>query len=726
MARAKKTKVEKDEEKEETKSPEVAGKKKSKAESEEDSGIPEYEQRTKEWKDDDDVKDQIAKVYKAVLQGMDDKTDQNNTIDRCWDIYHCNLNENQGYDGTSKIYIGAVRDAIEARVTRFVGALFPQTGRFSDVISTDGQVPYDTMSMCDYYVKACSLRDSVIPSLIRSGDVTGQYSIFVSWKKRKRYSVQKKMVSSIGDEKTGEIDKTGVVGDIEIEPIKEDMPDVMVVDSRNLCILPTTCDDPEDASIVSLALRLSEEEVQDWIDDGTFDEDAGKTLLDNFSASPKDSQPNTEKKAADAAGVKTDSGGSKMALIYMIYTRLKIGGKRRRCVIYQAGEDHTLSCKRNPAWSDRLPILSKPAKKIPGTIWGKSGVEPVEDVQYALNDAVNMAFDSAKYSLLPVVMSDPEKNPRTGTMIMTMGALWQVDPTAVKVMEFPPLWKDAIALSELCGKQIEKSLGVNPAMIPQGAGAKKPTQAEVSQQQQVALESTADSTTILDHGILSPLLRLFYEFDYQYRDKALMIRQFGPMGMQAYMQQIPPAQVGKQYDFAWFGVEGAKSAQQIQQGISLLNVLSKIPPQLLNGRKLDAGPLVDQLALDTYGPKLASKVVIDQRHQLTVPPQLENEMLIGGFKVPVQPNDDDVAHLQSHKAALGLMGDEHGDLRQHMMDHLMQLTQKQKQGGGPQGVPQIGGPRPGAQVQPPTGPQNPPGTIHPDNMQDPNAMPRQR
>lgn len=722
--KAKKTKLEKQEASDE---PKDVTKKKAKAEVEEDSGIPEYEQRTKEWRDDEDVQKQVEEIYSAVRQGFDDKTEHNNSVDRFWDIYNCTLNENQGYDGTSKIYLGLVRDAIEARVTRFVGSLFPSTGRYSDVISTDGVAPYETMAMTDYYVKACMLRESVLPSLVRTGDVCGQYTIFVSWKKRRRHTIQKKLVPTIGDEKTGEVGRTGAVGDVEIVKVNEDMPDVMVVDSRNLCILPVTVDDPEDADIVALALRLTKTQVQDYIDDGTFDEDAGEELLDNFSVDQKDNQPGTEKKAAEAAGIKTDSSGSKTALVYMMYAKVKIGGKRRRCLIYQGGENLTLSCKRNPLWSDRLPILSAPAKKVPGTIWGKSGVEPVEDSQYAANDAVNMAFDSAKFSVLPIVMSDPEKNPRTGTMILTMGALWQVDPSSVKFAEFAPLWREAIALAELCGGQIEKSLGVNPSMIPQGNKTnKKPSQAQVSQEQQVANESTVDAVTIIENAILNKLLQLFYEFDYQYRDKDLMIRQFGPMGMQAYMQRIPPAEVGKHYDFKWFGVEGAKNAQQIQQGISLLNVLSKIPPQLLNGRKLDAGPLVDQLALDTYGPKLASKVVIDQRHQLTIPPQLENEMLVGGFKVPVQQMDDDVAHLQSHKAAMQITGDETGALRQHMMEHIMQLSSKQSQGGGPQGVPKIGGPRPGAQVQPPTGPQNPAGTIHPDNIQDPGAMPRQR
>ncbi len=697
---------------------------------EEDSGIPEWERRTTEWKDDEQVAGDVEEVYQSVVKAFEDKQDQNDTIKRCWDIYDCTLGENQSYNGDSQIFLGLVRDAIEARVTRFMGALFPTTARYSNVVSDDGTTPYETIAMCDHYVKKTDLRSSVIPSLIRNGDITGQYTVFVSWKKRRRYTVKKKQVPTLQDATGAAVPNVGTVGDIEIQKEDSDLPDVMVVDSRNMAILPTNVDNVEDADITALALWLTKSQVRDFIDDGTFDAAAGKKLLDNFGDSTNENQPKTEKEMANAAGVRQDSKGGKTALVYMIYTKLLIGGRRRRCLVYHGGADTVLSVKRNPLWSDRIPILTAPALKVPGTIWGASRVAPVEDAQYAANDAVNMAFDSAKYSLMPIVMSNPATNPRTGTMIITMGAMWEVDPASVKILEFPKLWMDALQMAQACGAQIEKSLGVNPAMIPQSAPNKKPSQAQVAQEQQVALESTADAVAIIEHAILDPLLEMFYEFDYQYRTEPVAVRQFGPMGVQAEMQQIPPAEVGKHYEFSWFGVEGAKNAQQIQQGISLLNVLAKIPAPMMNGRKLDAGPLVDQLALDTYGPTLASKIVIDQRHQLSLNPKLENEMLMENFAVPVQPNDNDVEHIISHKAAMHVTGDPAGLIRQHMMEHIMQLQKKQMHGGGPgpmpQGTqpPQVAGPRPGAQVQPPTGPQQPPGAIHPDNMRDPNAMPR--
>lgn len=697
--------------------------------SEENSGIPLWEQRDVEWKDDTVVADEVDAIYRSVVQAMDDKEEQNATIKRCWDIYDCKLGENQSYNGDSRIFLGLVRDAVEARVTRFAGALFPTTARYSEVVSDDGTTPYETMAMCDHYVEKTGLRESVIPSLIRNGDIGGQYTVFVSWKNRTRYTVRKKQVPSLQEASGAGVEKTGTVGDIEIQKENAGLPDVMVVDSRNLVVLPTSVDDIEDSDACAIALWLTKPQVQEYIDDGVFDAEAGKKLLDNFGSGDNDAQPKTEKEMANAAGVRQDSKGGKTALVYMICAKLALGGRRRRAIIYHAGPDLVLSVKRNPLWSDRIPILTAPALKVPGTIWGKSRVAPVEDAQYAANDAVNMAFDSAKYSLMPIVMSDPAKNPRTGTMIITMGAMWEVDPNSTKVMEFPPLWRDALAMAEACGAQIEKSLGVNPAMIPQSAPNKKPSQAQVAQEQQVALESTADAVAIIEGSILSPLLELFYEFDYQYRSYAMTVRRFGPMGIQTEMQQIPPAEAGAHYQFKWFGVEGAKNAQHIQQGISLLNVLSKIPPNMMNGRKLDAGPLVDQLALDAYGPNLASKIVIDQRHQLSINPKLENEMLVDNFKVPVQPHDNDIEHIISHKAAMQMTGDPSGLIRQHIMEHIMQLQAKQAHGGGvgapPQGAqPQPQGPRPGAQVQPPTGPQNPPGAIHPDNMRDAHAMPR--
>ncbi|MCK5603783.1 hypothetical protein KAR91_17985 [Candidatus Pacearchaeota archaeon] len=681
-----------------------------------ESDIPECENRKTQWMDNAEIETELVNIYSEVISGFEDKDEQTQVIERAYDIYNCVLNENQMYIGDSKVFLPIVHDAIEARVTRFSSALFPHTGRYSEVLSNDGEVPYETMAVLDHYVEQCKLRDLIIPTVIRSGDITGQYSLFVSWLKRDRHTIKKVPVL---DEMGGVTDITDMVA----ETVDDSRPDVMVLDARDLLVLPASVDEVDDADTVAVTLRMSKGRIQEMIDNEEFEKKPGEEIIKNMQQY-EEKKEDADEKNLNAAGIKIDSKGNVTALIYMIWTKLVLDGKRRRCVAYMTSESNILSCKRNPYWSDRVPIITQAALKLSGSIWGKSRVEPVEKAQYGANDAFNMGQDSIKYALMPITIVDPERFQKMASVIMTMGAVWPGDPAAVKIVEFPSQWAEAERVVEVCRSQILQSLDTSPAMISMGNAGKRPTAAQISQEQQVSMETTADVVTILESTILNELLRWFYELDYQYRDKDMFVRRFGPVGLQAEMQAIPPMGVDTHYTFKWYGTEGVKSAQQIQQMISLLNVMKSLPPEMLNGRKIDAGPIIEQAANSTFGPRIAPKVLIDQTHMLTIPPEDENDMMLAGFVVPVGPMDDDVAHTKIHAATAVESGDPHGTIRAHLQATSQAMQMKAAGAGGMAPPQQPGAPRSGGQAQAPTGAQNPPGAIHPDQMQG--EMPRDR
>lgn len=692
-----------------------------------ESGVPEYEDRKKEWKDDASVKEEIAEMYSLITSGYDDKADQTRTIEEAYDIYNCKLNENQMYEGDSKAYLPIVRDAIEARVTRYSNSIFPQSGRYSDVISADAAVPYETMALLDHYVEQCGLRDTVVPSLIRSGDVTGQYSLFLSWLSRTRCTIKKVKEPTLEGE-GGAISGVGEVENIAYEEVEDGRPDVSVLDARDLLILPTSVDAVEDADLVAIALRMSKSKIRDMIASGEFDKDAGEELLENMSAD-REQQANPDKKAANAAGIKSDSKGNKTALVYMVWTKLKLGKERRWCVAYIAGPERILSCKRNPYWSDRIPVITQASLKVSGSIWGRSRVEPVAALQYAANDAFNMGQDSIKYSLCPIIIVDPEKFAKVSSVVLTMGAIWQGELDGIRIEQFPSRWQEAEAIVDICSGKIMQSMSTNSAMLPMGGVGKKPTQAQIAQEQQVALESTSDVITILETSILNKLIRWFYELDYQFRTKDIHVRRFGPVGAQAEIQAIPPLGVDTHYTFKWYGTEGNKSSEQIQQMISLLNVMTGLPPEMLGGRRIDAGPIIEQAASATFGPRVAPKVLVDQAHQMKMDAHEENLMLSQNFEVQVRDQDDDSAHIKIHAIGAAETGDPTGSYQMHIQEHIAAKQKKMAQQA--QNAPQqplapggggSSGPRPGAQVEAPTGLQNPPGAIHPD--QQPLGPPR--
>lgn len=688
------------------------------------------EDRKRDYSELKAVREQLDKLYPSIEKGFEDKNEQNRIIDESWDLYNCVINENQMYNGTSQTYVPLIHDAVNARATRFINMLFPSTDRFADIIMENGDSPHELIGLLDYYCRSTALRENIIPPMVRGGDITGNYDLYIEWCESTRHIVSKKQVPEVTAEGEG-VDGSPEYDDVEYEEIIDEGPVVSVIDPRDLCILPATVDDIDKAEVVAVLLRFSKAKIEKYISEGIFEKEAGETLLENISSYKRNQQPDTQKKSACSAGVKLDSKGNTQAMVYQVWTRLKVKGERRLMVAHYGGQDLILGCKRNPYWNDRIPVIHQPVEPITGSVWGRSQTDPIKQMQYAANDAVNMGLDSAQYALLPIVFTNPEKNPRVGSMVLAMAAIWETSPQDTQFAQMPAIWKDAFQLVGACKDQIMQSLGVNPAMMPNAASSSKskPSQAQVAQEQQVALASIADAAGIIIKP-LNKLLEWFYDLDYQYRTKAITVKKFGQFGLQADMDQVEPIQVRQRLHFRWYGMEATKSAQQVQQMISWANVLKQIPPQALNGRKLDLVPMLEFITEVTCGPRIAPRTLVDQRHQLSMPIEQENELLEMGFPVQVQPMDNDTAHLQGHmlafKEVLQRGEDVTGHIRLHIMEHIKASKEKAAAAaGGPPGgapPPQIGGPQPGGQAQMPTGPQQPPGAISPDG--DPNRMPR--
>lgn len=691
----------------------------------------ELEDRTKDYSGLKYVQKQLGDLYSIVEAAFADKSEQNNIISECWDTYHCELNEHQTYVGNANAYVPIIRDAMAARETRFINMLFPQSGRFTDIVGHDGKIPYDLIALMDDYVRRAKLREKMAPALIRTGDISGNYDLYIDWVEHTRHVTSKVKEAETKTELGTPVEGSKEYDDIECEEVTDSRPDVSVLDPRNLVIWPASCTTVEEAEAeggVAILMHFSKGKIKRWIKKGIFDKKAGEKLLGSMSSKVSNPLPNTPKDASNAAGVRADSKGNKTAMVFQVWSRLKIRGETRLMVTHFAGEDQILACKRCPYWCDKIPVIHQQVEPNPDSIWGPSQVYPIVSLQYQANDVVNEGFDSAQYALMPIVMTDPEKNPRAGSMVLAMASVWLTDPNSTKFAEFPALWKDAFSLVGACKEQIFQSLGVNPAMIPQGNASKKPTQAQVAQEQQVALESSADNVALIQEGVLSEVVRWFYELDYQYRTEAVTVKKYGEFGLQATMDQVEPFQVRERYEFRWYGTEGFKAQQQVQSMISFAGVLQKMPPQQLNGRKLDMGPVIDYISGVVFGPRLAPFVLVDQRHQLTMSPKMENKLLANSFPVQVHEMDNDQEHIMDHMMEFEALLQQPPELLEqntvarlakgHILEHIKSAKMKAQAAMGGQ-LGQVGGgggPRPGAQVQAPTGPQQPPGAVRPDQM----------
>ena len=660
--------------------------------------------------------------WEKVERGFkEEKKDQVDDTNDYWKIYNCQLTDNQIYDGDSQTYVPAVKDCVDARRKRFTTMLFPNAGRQLEVISESGDQPTDTVALLQHHIRFAKLRNQLPPVFI-NGDVEGQWSFMVDWVRRERKVTRKVKDSIPGTDFEWE--------DIREETVIEEGPEITIIPSNDLWVFPATVAHIQDAEIVAVKYRWTKEKLRQKVKEGWLLKEPVEDMIEAGTMDAGDKWSGKQRAKDAGQDIKSNN---KFECVYMIYTKMKLdSSKKEPTIIFLGEKKEVLGVVANPYWSKKINIISHAADPIAGSFWGQSKIKAVADTQYQLNDVVNMGLDSALYALLPIVMTDPLKNPRVASMIMGKAAIWETNPNDTKMLSFPALYQHALTLKQDLKAQIAESMEVNDAMLGKAPPGRKNAQA-VAQQQQEGLATINDVVKRFESGPCDELLEWFYELDLQFREDDLLTIKYGEHGQRTIMERIPVKQWEDRYYFHWTGTDQLAGPQRIQQLISGINVFRGLPPQVLNGRKLDLGPAVDQLAQLMFGPTLAGQILIDQRHQWTVQPEIENEMLANGFDLPVSPYDDQQKHMQMHEQAAHATQDRTGAFRRHIMEHVKaiqaQVAQANPQQGpgqpgtpGAQGQPGIAGmPRPGAMPMQGRPGQQPPGAVHQDQMMDASA-----
>ena len=704
----------------------------------------------------DDILDQLDDLYRDIEKGYEDQYARANDLIDYWDIYNCKLGPDQWYNGNSKIYLPMVHNAVEARKTRFVNQIFPVSNRNVDLITTDESKPENYVALMEHYILRSKIRTQVLPALLKNGDIEGQYTIYVSWRKTKRHVAfkTKQMITTKAgtnlllekpDEDEDEDEDIPIPGE-EIDEFEEDIvidgrPEVEVISDPDLLVLPVTSDSIDnalrDGGSVTIIRRWSKAKIKKMIREKILDKEKGEALLERLSDNTK-AGPNkvdTGKEMVDAAGIKS-VGGSKHALVYETWSVLELpDGQDRICVSYMGGPRIHLGCHLNPNWSDRCSIISVPVDKVKGSFKGIPKVKYCYDMQLMANDAINEAADNLTFSLMPITFTDPNKNPRTSSMVLAVGAIWETSPQDTQFAAMPDIWQNAVSAVATAKAEVAETLSVNPAAITQVTSTKKRNQAEIANEQQVDILTTADAVTNVEQGVLTPMLNIFAELDHQYRDDYTLVNAYGDLGIKASMVKIPPIRMETGFYFKWFGVEAARTAQQVQMQIGSLNIIRGIPPQMYQGWKINMVPVMQAMFENLFGARLASQVFADMSEEMTLEAEFENELMAKGNQLPVHLLDNDAEHIKIHQQAMEETGDPNGQIRAHLWHHDQQMKTKQQmqlqqqlqqmQGQqdqqGPQGQP---GTRQGALPGRGRAAQNPAGAIHPDQMQDPRMMPR--
>ena len=691
------------------------------------------------WAEDigSDAYAEAMKLYPKIQKSFENKQQQSDWVEEYWNIYNARPDENQQYTGNSQCYIPAVRDAINARCKRTLATLFPANYKHVDAVGPASVTPFPTLALLEHYIRKTNLKDIVRADLL-SGDVTGNWCLYVDWMRTtRRITELVKKPPMLTDEEAGVEAEDITVDeewDLEEKEIIDEMPDITPMAVDDVAVYPPTVNDIERATATAVRLRLSKESVQQFIDEGVFVGWNCEEIMDSLNEPDGGRQKRVPQKRRTAdAGVRTE-GTYKYALIYEVHASIELEEDKGKepCFIYYAGPETILGIIRNPFWTKKRPLIMAPVERIQGTIYGISRVEPVKYLQWNLNDYWNMGQDSAQYALLPIVMTDPLANPNYQSMVMGLAAVWLTNPQTTEFAQFPAIYKDAVALCQAIKQQIQESMDVNDAMLGKMPAGRK-------NQAQAAAQAQSQESNIIDHAkryegvILNPLLERMFELDRQFRTKELTVVTMGEVGARAKQEEIPVQAFSERYFFRWCGTAYQTGMQRMQQMISWMNVLRGIPPQQLDGRRLNVGPILEMGTEQIFGPEVGPRILIDERNLYTVDPNDENLMMHNGLPAEVHQADDDQKHIQAHMQGAQLTGDPHGLFRAHIQAHQQAMNQKmQQQLGAPQGQPGVPGggqpgvagtPRPGAQPGQPR-PQQPPGAVHPDQMADPAAGPR--
>ena len=283
--------------------------------------------RSRDLTDEKGVKDALMSLYKDVEKGYDDQINRTNEILDNWDLFNSELTSRQFYNGTSKIFVPLVHDAVNARVIRFTNQLFPQSGRCVGVTTEDGVIPHSLIALLNHYVSKTRLRTAIVPALVRNGDIEGQYTIYCNWRKTERSVVWR--TSEKAEIEEGVEDPDEEIEDIEEEEIVHDAPTVEIISDTDFLVLPATVNSLEQAleegGCVSIIRRWTQARIKKLIKDGDIEEEAGEGLLKQMGDMPPNGKKDTSKEMVDAAGIKSDGRG-KHALVYEVWHKLFIVG----------------------------------------------------------------------------------------------------------------------------------------------------------------------------------------------------------------------------------------------------------------------------------------------------------------------------------------------------------------------------------------------------------------
>lgn len=297
--------------------------------------------------------------------------------------------------------------------------------------------------------------------------------------------------------------------------------------------------------------------------------------------------------------------------------------------------------------------IKTPYIDMPNEFWGMSALERVQSTIYELNDRVSQTMDATSLVINPIWLNSDADIPE-GQLSLFPGRV--VKTTTEKGLTAlrpdTSILTPAYTAIQAIVSMIQDTTGATRFL---GGSAQVPElQRTATGILSIVKEANARLDLIIqgiESSFIKPFLRKSYKYSQFYATKKQVVRIVGKHAIE--YAEYDPENILIDVDFRPLGVQSLGSEEIVtQQAINFLNILIKLPPELLQG--YDIGYLIQKISQNMLGMEDADELDRTNRRQQEDQEKAiaENQQMFSGVAAVAQPNENHRLHMEIHMGAL--------------------------------------------------------------------------
>lgn len=604
------------------------------------------------------------------------------------------------YDGNSKVYSPYVRKNIEFAVRNLRRNLFPTDDHFSVFPTGEGEDEIERAHKILQFLKwqqandqGTNLKRYVTPFL-RQLCIYGWSPVKVVWEQetKKIYTHERQVVpkyATVTDPLNDETQRIQVGEEEQIFQVEKEIkvrqhPTFLPIDLMEFYFYPQTVWDIRDALAVMEGMGYDESILKAREKSGIF-ENIKKVLALPPTKLEDNEIENNKIQRQQELGIDSDTIEGIdhwKGVEFSGKFDLKDDGNLIDVVGTVIDGKVAVQIRQNPHYDQEHPYLMAKLDEMIGDGFGHGLAEPLQTMQYFLNDMKNQLNDMITYSLNPIVKYEAGGVVNPNNLTIAPGALWALNSMDAVQFERPP----EVPQSGWMGVQnVEKELDEFSGIEKVPATGRRPATQVAAIQQDSGL-AILDWSENIESQVMSPFLRKQFMLNQQFLDDEVWFRVLGKEP-----EKISPEDLVGNFNFIWLGANQTQTlAVKSQQMMNFLQVSANIPPS--PDFRIDWGNILKRIWKEGMGLDGEDSIIVQMNDKSMMSAEAENAALIFGALLPVHPLDNDQEHIQTHQQILQIPTlDEstRDNIVEHLSRHQSAMQAKQQTQQGQQQQPQI-------------------------------------